>query len=520
MHVTDSEAAALFEIGNFLGGLFRTGLAARVESGHLDHRHQAEDRAARKRDLTAVSSSRWAGAITRAVEDQYQTGIRGLVAHLRSLDEAIGMLEKRCALSPGERDGKVAGYRTGAERFEKTRRLAVLRGRAEETKRRLEDGRPSMVVGGKRLWRNRNNLDAAGLTESEWRERWDTARMFLTADGETGKAGGNETIRVSPATRQLRIKVPAALVDRFGTHLIIGTPVSFSHRREQWQERIRASRAVRYDMVYDPERGRWYLDASWRVEPEPQLPLAVLRAGRVLGVDMNAGHLAICVVDSSGNPVDEPCTINLVVQGFPATTRDGRLRAAVTQLLDRAEAAGCAAVVIENLDFADARSSGRETMGRGVRGRRFRRTVAGMPTAKFRDRLRGMAARRNLALIAVDPAHTSKTGGKHWRKPLQHRTSDRDVTVHDGAAVAIGRRALGYKLSRHPAGPCARQRTSTGMPRGSAAALNRVRATSGGPRPTTGPYEEAGAVRRAAPHVSDQDRSGRIERTYYRLLTG
>ena len=37
--------------------------------------------------------------------------------------------------------------------------------------------------------------------------------MFLTADGESGKAGGNETIRVDERGR-LRIKVPAALVDR------------------------------------------------------------------------------------------------------------------------------------------------------------------------------------------------------------------------------------------------------------------------------------------------------------------
>jgi hypothetical protein len=38
-------------------------------------------------------------------------------------------------------------------------------------------------------------------------------RLFLTADGESGKAGGNETIRVD-ADGRLRIKTPAALVGR------------------------------------------------------------------------------------------------------------------------------------------------------------------------------------------------------------------------------------------------------------------------------------------------------------------
>lgn len=43
--------------------------------------------------------------------------------------------------------------------------------------------------------------------------KWDANRMFFTADGESGKPGGNETIRVD-ADGRLRIKTPAALVER------------------------------------------------------------------------------------------------------------------------------------------------------------------------------------------------------------------------------------------------------------------------------------------------------------------
>lgn len=59
----------------------------------------------------------------------------------------------------------------------------------------------------------------------------------------------------------------------------------------------------------------------------------------------------------------------------------GRLRATLTTVLDQAEHAGAATVIIENRDFADARVTGRETTGHGKRGKRFRRTVAGIPTA-------------------------------------------------------------------------------------------------------------------------------------------
>jgi hypothetical protein len=89
------------------------------------------------------------------------------------------------------------------------------------------------------------------------------------------------------------------------------------------------------------------------------------------------------VLDSSGNPVGEPATIAVDTAGLKAPRRDGRVRAAISALLDHAQRQDCAAIVVENLDFADARATGRETLGRGRRGRRFRRTVAGMPTAKF-----------------------------------------------------------------------------------------------------------------------------------------
>ena len=185
----------------------------------------------------------------------------------------------------------------------------------------------------------------------------------------------------------------------------------------------------------------------------------------MLGVDLNADHLAACVLDASGNPIGEPVTIAVDTAGLRASRRDGRVRAAITDLLDHAQQQNCSAIVVENLDFADARATGRETLGRGQRGKRLRRTVAGIPTAKFRTRLTGMAARRGIAIIAVDPAYTSRWGAQHWRKPLQQQTSDpATVTAHHAAAAAIGRRGLGLAIRRRPAGPRTRQRTRVGTP--------------------------------------------------------
>jgi hypothetical protein len=267
----------------------------------------------------------------------------------------------------------------------------------------LAVGRPSVTVGGKQLWRNRTHIDETGMTERQWRARWDAARMFLTADGETGKAGGNETIRVDEAG-QLRIKVPAALTAQFGPHLQIAASVGFGHRGAGWVQRVMTRRAVRYDISYDPAKDRWYLDASWKQDVIATLPsIDELRAGPVLGVDLNDDHLACCVLDASGNPMGAPVSIPVETAGLPSSRRDGRVRAAITALLNLSAQQRCSAVVVENLDFADARATGRDTMGRGQRGKRLRRAVAGIPTAKFRTRLTSMAHRRGIAVIGVDP---------------------------------------------------------------------------------------------------------------------
>ncbi|WP_203925061.1 hypothetical protein, partial [Rugosimonospora africana] len=96
-------------------------------------------------------------------------------------------------------------------RHVKTVRLQRLRTRLAVVERQLTTGVVSVTRGGKRLLHKRNNLAAAGLTQAQWRSRWQAARLFLTADGEAGKAWGNETIRFNPDEGWLEVKLPAAV---------------------------------------------------------------------------------------------------------------------------------------------------------------------------------------------------------------------------------------------------------------------------------------------------------------------
>ena len=464
LRVTAQDAVVLRAAGRHLGSLASADLAARCAEGRLDARGRAVSRRERKRALTALSSSRWAGAITRSSEDQWGLAERNLKAEAASLRARVRTIEARLAVPTAGCRGRVRGYSTRAERHGKQRRLQVLLARVADVERRLGAGRVSVCRGGRGLLRKRDSLAPAGMDAAQWRERWDAARMFLTADGEAGKPWGNETIRWNPDEGWLEIKLPAPLshlANRPHGRYRLSCLVGFAYRGDEVAAQA-ATGAVRYDIAFDPDRGRWYLDASWRIESGPAPRLEDLRRRPLLAVDLNHGHLAAWVVTPDGNPAGPPVTIPLQLAGLPASQRDGRLRAAISELLAIAREHGCAAIAVEDISFTDAREQGRErTEGRpsrGKRGRAYRRMLAGIPTGRFRGRLAQMAANAGLAVIAVDPAYTSRWGAEHWLAPL--RDHDTTTTGHHAAAVVIGRRAHGHPARRREGVTSGGQRTA------------------------------------------------------------
>jgi hypothetical protein len=445
LRLSAADEGVLGQVGEHLGSLAGGDLAARCRLGR-----GPDGRAGRKRTLTAASSSRWAGAITRTSNDQWTRAYKNLLTERASLRWAIRRIRARLQVPVGGKAGRVRGYATVAERWAKQRRRQVLTARLARVDARLAAGRVSVVRGGRRLAKTRQHLQAAGLTLERWQQTWAAERLFLTADGEADKRWGNETIRWHPVKGWLELKLPAQLAhlaNRPHGRYRLSCPVAFTWRGEEVAAQA-ATGAVRYDITLDAARRRWHLHASWKVDPGPPPTVADAVADGLVAVDLNADHLACWTVDRHGNPVGRPVTIPLALDGLPAETRDGRLRTAITAILDLAGSLGVRAIAIEDLGFADARAEGRETLGRGRRGRRLRRTISGIPTGKFRDRLVQMAHNQGLWVVAGDPAYTSRWGGQYWQAPLQQRHPRTTVTRHHAASVVIGRRALGYRARR------------------------------------------------------------------------
>ena len=130
LRVSAGDAAVLRAAGSYLGSLAGGDLAARCAEGRLDAKGRAVSRRERKRALTGGSSSRWAGAITRASEDQWQLADRNLRAERASLRARARRIGARPAVPAGGRTGRVRGYATPAERHAKAIRLRALEGPA------------------------------------------------------------------------------------------------------------------------------------------------------------------------------------------------------------------------------------------------------------------------------------------------------------------------------------------------------------------------------------------------------
>jgi hypothetical protein len=309
----------------------------------------------RKNLLTKDSSVRWAGSITRDNNDQLRLSRDNLVRTIDGWQKAIKTIEKRLAApipvkknkgqepvvsnsnlpadqnlslnetpesddqpkSKNKSRKQAVGYASQAERAFKQIRLAHLKSRVIEAQTELVSGDISICKGGHDLLNKRQHLAEAGLSLEQWQAQYQAERRFLTADGESQKKWGNETIRVSPEGSVV-IKLPPSLV-KLGlgnigrgqkkTHYQLSTPVNFHYRAKEWLAQVQGNQAVSYTLREDPIKHKWYLSASWTQEPIQIYH--TLDKPNILAVDTNANHFSARVIEPSGNPVGPAFTIPL-----------------------------------------------------------------------------------------------------------------------------------------------------------------------------------------------------------------
>ncbi len=309
---------------------------------------QRDRRNTRKKALTAASSARWANAIIAGNDEKYRLARDGQYRHIVGLRAAITTTEKRLAqptvdiltavqLRQRRRAKLPKGYATQAERFAKQRRLQVLRAELSRVSTDFECRRVRVTEGGKRLAKVRHHLEAAGLTRTQWREKWECARGSIRAKGSGDEPFGNLTIAVTP-DGQVSVRLPKPLEHLANTgrgRYVLSGKAVFSYRAEEWLARITGGSSVAYTISAKPGKAGRYLTASW-ASPSWALTVAgkpdseARARGPIVGVDLNQGHLALRRMDAHGNPVGQAHRIDMDLSGA-STRRDAQLRHAITQ---------------------------------------------------------------------------------------------------------------------------------------------------------------------------------------------
>jgi IS605 OrfB family transposase len=443
LHLSEQDELVLRAIMSHLGSLAGSDLKV----GLANELSWAE----RKQKLTSQSSSRYAGTITRETQNQIRFSQMAQIQDRDNLQAAIRTIEQRLAIPVGttEKIGRksLAGYRDGDERFHKQQRLQILEARLVQVQKNIRAGKLHIVRGGKRLLKNRQNLEAAELTKEQWQAQWWSARHKLAANGSHDELGGNLTIRVS------KDGICSVLLPRPLRHLAntkgryqLDCLIKFHYREQDWRQNLTAGKAFSYEIIYEPTKKRWYLSANWQVKSEikPEkleslgLSAKLRPVHRGVGLDLNNDHLSIWLADESGNPVGDPLDIPLILKGS-SSTRDGHLCQVIAQVIAFAKKHNTTRIYCEDLNFSDDKT--REKFGSK---KQFRNLIHSFPTAKFKNRLQAMCARAGLELVAVDPAYTSKKS-KSWIKLTSTKT--RTTTGHQAAALAISRRGLALSLS-------------------------------------------------------------------------
>ncbi len=298
LRVSPRDAEVLRAVGRHLGMLAGRDLAARCAEGGLDARGRAESRRERKRALTAESSSRWAGAITRTNEDACQLAGRNLAAERGTLAARVrkirgparrsrrDQIRAPCRVRDPRRAARQDDPAEGAEGTPGPRRAADRsRGRAGDAGRPAADARPPQP-GGRRADRGRVAGAVGRRTAFPDRRRGEgqsARKRDAAVEPGRGLVRG-QAARPARAPRQPPARsLPAVLRGR-----LLRTGATKSPRRPRRARCGTTSPATRSRTGGTSTRhGR-----PPRARPRP---CASLTAAPVVAVDVNAGHLAVAV---------------------------------------------------------------------------------------------------------------------------------------------------------------------------------------------------------------------------------
>ncbi len=358
----------------------------------------------------------------------------GLIAEIRdkiaSAQKVIARLEER---------------KLNSEKLhQKKRRLGNLKRGLEKLQADQATGKVSLCFGSKRLFRAQFALHENGYqSHEEWLAEWRQSRsnsFFLL--GSKDESSGNQSCTATlteEGSLRLRLRLPSALAGQ--EKYLWLPPIRFKYGHDnivealrscEERKRLQASKspeashcgvALSYRFVRD-EKG-WRVFISMPVQ-KPQTVTSQHQG--VIGVDINANHLAITETDRFGNPIAKK-SLPLNTYGKSRNQIQAIVGDACANLVEAARSTG-KPLVIEQLDFQKKKAELKDHASP-----KLARMLSGLAYSTIISGLNSRAWRLGVEVMEVNPAYTSIIGRVKFAKRY-------GLSVHHAAALVIGRRSL------------------------------------------------------------------------------
>ncbi|RYZ51595.1 MAG: hypothetical protein EOP07_21090, partial [Proteobacteria bacterium] len=318
---------------------------------------------------------------------------------------------------------------------QKKRRLYNLTIKRERIKARSVS---KLCFGSGKLFRAQFNLAENSLEDhQEWLNVFRLARSSsMTFVGSSDESFGNQTVQYSIADKTLKIRLPNA--KGFESKTLLLRDVVFpdflkaefikalSHPGEHGKKNQKTSHPITYRLIrrYNSanKEKSYYLQASFKVA---SAPIITRSDNGMVGLDINADHLAITETDRFGNYLDS-FVLPFKLKGLDSEQAAAIIGDAVAVVIEH-----CLSrqkpLAIEDLDFAAKKAELRAQP-------KFRRHfLSQFAYASFISHFQSKARALGVNLISINPAYTSLIGA--------YKYQGLNISSHEKAALAIARRA-------------------------------------------------------------------------------
>ena len=356
------------------------------------------------------------------------------------LDGKIASIEARIPLLIEDKKEKIARLEKKIPHYEKKpkiahqkkRKLTTLKMDLEQLEKERDAGTVKMCFGSKKLWRAQFALEENGYeSHKEWLDDWQEARsreiFFL---GSHEESQGNQSCSLfeqEDGNFKLRVRLPNALEKKYGTKYLWIRDIKISYGRKEILAALelhkeKKGKALSFRLLKD-QKG-WRVFISLNIVPSEIVSKENIG---VIGLDINANHLALTETDRFGNPLQckkIPFNLKKVTSDQAEAILGDACSLAVSFAKQLKKP-----LILEDLDFSKKKASLKE------KGVSYARMLSSFAYSKILYLLKSRALKKGIVTAEVNPAYTSLIGRVNFAARY-------GLSTHNAAALVIGRRFL------------------------------------------------------------------------------